>query len=101
MKHFAILVALLAAPAAAETLSGHPSVVDGDTLQFERSGVRLFGIDAPELSQTCTRAGERWSCGTASADRIRALVGNSVVNCTGDEVDQYGSARRYLHCRWG
>jgi endonuclease YncB( thermonuclease family) len=90
MKHLAILVALLATPAAAETVSGQPSVIDGDTLQFERSRVRLFGIDAPELSQTCTRDGERWSCGKASADRIRALIGSSVVNCTGDELDQYG-----------
>jgi endonuclease YncB( thermonuclease family) len=91
MKLLAFLVAaMLAAPVAAETVSGRAAVVDGDTLQIEQARVRLFGIDAPELLQSCTRGGERWACGKASAERLQALIGDGAVSCTGDELDRYG-----------
>ena len=42
-------------------------VVDGDTLRFGAERVRLWGIDAPELSEDCTRADRsEWSCGKAA-----------------------------------
>ena len=49
--------------------------VDGDTLKAT-NGVeyRIFGIDAPELHQTCTEAyGKTWLCGRAAkADSLRS-----------------------------
>ena len=80
----------LAAPASAETLSGAAKVIDGDTLEIAGRRVRLFGIDAPEATQTCNRDGEAWACGEASAERLHGLIGASSVSCSGNENDQYG-----------
>ncbi len=73
----AALVALLAFPAHAD-VSGPACVTDGDTLvvngkrQRTRcvggTRFRLFGIDAPELKQTCKLPGGRdFLCGRAAA----------------------------------
>ncbi|MBB4000906.1 thermonuclease family protein [Aureimonas pseudogalii] len=69
------------------------TVVDGDTLNFEGSGerVRLYGIDAPESSQTCDDAsGKRYLCGTKAAEYLADLVGRSgQVTCFWSERDRY------------
>jgi endonuclease YncB( thermonuclease family) len=80
----------MSTPVAAETLAGKPSVIDGDTLEIAGKRVRLFGIDAPEASQTCNRDGQRWACGEASSERLRGLIGNATLACSGAEVDVYG-----------
>ncbi|WP_413463896.1 thermonuclease family protein, partial [Deinococcus soli (ex Cha et al. 2016)] len=59
----ALMPLLLLSTAAAQvpaTVTGIPTVTDGDTLQIWGVKVRLFGIDAPESSQTCTRAGKTY-----------------------------------------
>jgi endonuclease YncB( thermonuclease family) len=85
-----LAVTLLASPAAAATLSGPATVIDGDTLEIAGERIRLFGIDAPELSQTCDRAGERWACGEASSEELRSMIGGYELSCSGDEIDTYG-----------
>jgi endonuclease YncB( thermonuclease family) len=85
---FAALVC--AVPAVAETLSGPPKFIDGDSFEITGRGVRLFGIDAPEAHQSCDRGGEVWACGEESAQQLRQAVGTSPVTCTGNERDQYG-----------
>lgn len=58
---------------------GKPIVLDGDTLEFEKGQVHLFGIDAPEFSQRCESAGKSWACGAYStAALLTAVHGNSV-----------------------
>lgn len=69
--------------------------VDGDTLSARDSGkvqrIRLSGIDAPELAQTCRDAqGRTWSCGTAARSRLAALVMQGGVMCTKRGEDRYG-----------
>ncbi len=54
------------------------------------SEVRLFGIDAPEFDQTCSRQGEQWSCGAAAADQLMELVTGKDVQCRSMGKDQYG-----------
>lgn len=69
--------------------------VDGDTLRAQDQGksqrIRLFGIDAPELSQTCRDAQDRaWPCGAAARSRLAALVAQGGVTCVKRGEDRYG-----------
>ncbi len=52
--------------------------------------VRLFGVDAPEFDQSCTRAGQAWACGSAAADRLASLVNGKQVYCSSMGIDQHG-----------
>lgn len=78
------LLAVLAFPAAAETISGTVSKVhDGDTLTLD-SGVkiRVFGIDAPELHQQCMDAnGTCAPCGDVSRQALTVLTLGKQVSC--------------------
>ena len=93
----ALILALLVATAATsslcakqpETVSGIAKVVDGDSLEIGAVRIRLFGIDAPEGRQLCTRDSASWSCGTAAADKLRALIGGNSIDCVQRDVDQY------------
>lgn len=50
-------------------------VIDGDTLAVNGRVIRLSGIDAPEIGQTCDHNGHPWSCGvTAALDLRKSLT---------------------------
>lgn len=77
------------------TGSGHAS--DGDSFRIGSDRVRLLGIDAPELDQTCWRAdGSEWPCGRAARDRMAELLGSGKVACQPEREDKYG--RFLAHC---
>jgi endonuclease YncB( thermonuclease family) len=66
-------------------------VVDGDSLHVGNEIIRLDGIDAPELRQTCRNAdGREWSCGSAARARLADLVFGREVICTERGRDHYG-----------
>lgn len=72
-------------------VSGSARVVDGDTLEVAGARVRLEGIDAPELLQTCGSAsGGSWACGRAAAQSLKAQIGDRPVTCEGRGSDKYG-----------
>jgi endonuclease YncB( thermonuclease family) len=77
------LLLLAATPAlAAEAITGHPVVVDGDTIELQGRRVDLHGIDAPETGQTCeTAAGSPYRCGQAAAAALRQQIGGAPVTC--------------------
>jgi endonuclease YncB( thermonuclease family) len=75
---------------AAETVSGVARVIDGDTLAFGARHVRLMGVDAPEMAQTCTREGRAWACGVAARAAMVARLGLRITTCTGAADDRYG-----------
>lgn len=93
----AFILALLAAIATAtalcakqpETVTGIAKVIDGDSLEIGTARIRLFGIDAPEGRQLCTRDSTSWPCGRQAADMLRALTGNEPIDCVQRDVDQY------------
>lgn len=84
-----ILLPVAHASAAAAPLSGIGRSIDGDSLMVGEQEVRLFGIDAPEFTQTCTRAGLPWACGSAAADQLSKLVTGKQVSCVSLGVDKY------------
>lgn len=72
-------------------LVGTARATDGDSLRFAGVRVRLLGFDAPELTQSCSRAdGEAWACGTAARDRLAELVAAATTTCAPDGRDRYG-----------
>lgn len=74
-----------------EELSGRARIIDGDTLEIRAERVRLEGIDAPEISQTCQdRFGKSWLCGKVARDWLRRRIARQHVHCTSYGRDRYG-----------
>lgn len=95
----AALVAVLLGPlsglpaAAADSISGIPRVVDGDTLHMDGVRIRMHGIDAPESNQTCHDPdGREWRCGDGATQALRQQIGGGSVRCTVRDTDRYGRA---------
>lgn len=74
------------AGAAQADVRGAARVIDGDTLEVAGVHVRLYGIDAPELAQSCGA----WDCGHWARDELARLIGARPVLCRGAESDRYG-----------
>lgn len=68
--------------------------MDGDTIRAgDGSEYRIYGIDAPELHQTCLEAnGKTWLCGRAAKARLTTLLKRGYVNCEVRAKDRYGRA---------
>lgn len=77
-------------PKQAPPLSGFVQVIDGDTLDVDGERVRLEGVDAPEMAQTCTRdGGTRWACGREAQDALERMTRGQVVVCDRTGQDKY------------
>lgn len=72
------------------SITGVPTVTDGDTLQIRQTKIRLYGVDAPESSQQCMRGGTRYACGREAAFALANLVRNKNVTCRRRDTDRYG-----------
>ena len=83
------LLLLAAAPLPSQPIYGLARAGDGDSLSIGSTRIRLFGIDAPELDQTCKKAGTTWNCGKEAADRLSRLVTGREVRCSPVSTDQY------------
>lgn len=75
-----------------EALTGPVRVVDGDTLVLDGHRIRLSGIDAPEIAQSCERNGAAYRCGEAAASALRELVAGGPVACRLSGRDRYDRA---------
>src|SRR5262245_36391777 len=82
-----------------ERISGRAEITDGDSFEIGATRLRLFGVDAPEGRQSCTRDGRAWACGNEAARKLRSLIGERTVACTKRDVDNYG--RTVAVCRSG
>jgi endonuclease YncB( thermonuclease family) len=80
-----------------EAVVGGARIIDGDSLSVAGVEIRLFGIDAPELSQTCMRAGEHWPCGRDAAAALRLAAAGREVTCRPRDKDRYGRVVAVCH----
>lgn len=72
-----------------DELTGRASIIDGDTLEIRGRRIRLWGIDAPESSQPCQRAGQPWRCGQAAALALADWIGERTTICEQRDTDRY------------
>lgn len=71
---------------AARVLIG-PLVLDGDTFKVGGRSIRLEGIDAPELRQTCA---DGWKAGEEARRALAAIVAGRTPTCERVTTDVYG-----------
>ena len=73
-----------------DPISGGATVVDGDTFDIGGERIRLEGIDAPEMTQTCTNAdGGTWACGRAAERALSQMTVGQIVLCDRKGHDKY------------
>ena len=97
----ALVVAGLAAAAAylaqnEEVVSGFAQVIDGDSLRLEGHDIRISGIDAPELRQTCLALTGPYACGDVARKALIGMLAGRPVTCRISRRDRYG--RRLAFC---
>jgi endonuclease YncB( thermonuclease family) len=74
------------------------AAIDGDTLRSANAEVRIYGIDTPELDQTCIdQDGKDWTCGRNAQAKLKALVARRAVDCTPKGRDKFN--RTLAICR--
>lgn len=90
-----LVVAALVIERVVPPLDGAVRVADGDSFELGGERVRLEGIDAPELHQSCGRPEAQWACGErarAAMQKVVADAGKNGVTCRPVDGDRYGRA---------
>ena len=72
---FAVPVLVLLAPLAANAeITGKAQVIDGDTIEIDGKQIHLYGIDAPEIGQTCWFQRGEFACGKSARQSLWVYV---------------------------
>ena len=68
-------------------------ITDGDSIKIRKQKIRLFGIDAPELKQTCYNKSEvPYPCGIEAKKWLEIIINKSdkkYIYCYYSERDKY------------
>lgn len=91
------LIALKLQSARDVEINGPFAIVDGDTLAMDGGRLRLVGLDAPEIRQSCDEGEKTWACGEAARNLLQDTVAGRQVQCRGNRHDRYG--RLLVTCR--
>jgi endonuclease YncB( thermonuclease family) len=71
-------------------LTGSAEAIDGDSLRLNGQEIRLKGVDAPELMQTCRISEREVPCGREARQHLRRMLQSGLVTCLAYEQDRYG-----------
>lgn len=78
-----LTIGLCPAPVfSADKNQGNVYVVDGDTFHMNGQKIRIWGIDAVELHQTCLKSGQSYECGELGRIYLQSVIGKNVPLCT-------------------
>ena len=97
-----ILIFFLNQITSASEISGVAKIIDGDTISINNKKLRLEGIDAPEMRQTCKLQYLKFSffafnktyfCGVKSKEKLIKKINNESIACKITSKDRY---KRYL-----
>jgi endonuclease YncB( thermonuclease family) len=81
------------APAGARpAITGGARVVDGDSIVIADEQIRLIGIDAPEVGQTCRVASQDSPCAQDASVALAEIIGTTTVRCEVYGRDRYQRA---------
>lgn len=72
-----------------DEITGHATVVDGDTIEIRSQRIRLWGIDAPEGQQRCVKDGKLWRAHTDSANALDSYLAGRPITCQQKDIDRY------------
>ena len=90
------LVAVAVYLAPEEVVAGFAQVIDGDSIRLEDRDIRIAGIDAPELRQTCVVQSGPYPCGDVARKALGDMLAGRIVTCRLSGRDRYG--RRLASC---
>lgn len=66
-------------------------LIDGDGFHLASGeNIRLWGIDAPELSQTCKRDSSSYFSGQSAKNMLQSFLLSAVPDCEVINKDRYG-----------
>ncbi len=97
-KVFLFLLFFIPASAFAEVIEGKAIVIDGDTIKIKNNKIRLAGIDAPEINQSCEKIflsiqflsfKKKYPCGKIATKKLKKLLKNNVILCKIENLDRY------------
>ena len=93
---FAVPLLVLLAPLAADAeiigkapeivgkapeIVGKAKVIDGDTIEIDGKQIHLYGIDAPEIRQTCWFQRGEFACGKSARQSLWVYVKDQELTC--------------------
>ena len=82
------------------TIVGPARVIDGDTVEIRGTRIRIQGIDAPEMDDTCLRPdGTSWACGVWSTEAARTRFGGRTLQC--EDLGERTWGRVVARCLYG
>ena len=65
-------------------------IIDGDTIILNSEKIRFYGIDTPEIKQTCTdNYGHTYTCGVKAKLELKKIIGSKKVSCIKKTKDRY------------
>ena len=74
------VIGILIAKSAELLAADKYKVVDGDSLEYKSTRIRLIDIDAPELFQKCyDEYDKKYECGKVASNELKKLMSNKVV----------------------